>query len=797
MAILSLNGNFNYPVEIKQNLIVDGNAEFNNVIQHGSFNKNSGQYSFTSGENCEANSKYSFSAGNNSYTGANAIYSRSDGFQCSSYGEYSRSYGYNAAANSDRAFVWQGVETDNKYQSKGEGTFCINPEFPLGSEPICGFYIGDSCITEYISSHSAKRILKNPNVGDGAFEAPQEFVDNVFLSGPVTSKSQFTFSGDVFFNGNTYVENNSDINSTVSRAIASIEYARGIALSAVSNLSGYYPLENISEVDFEEMKNFSVPLHFLKSYVTSSINNPKAFYSNVEDDNFTIGGTNAATRDYTFSLASSASTHTLTSNNSFIGKNSFGTVEIIGRNVLSLSNTASADFRNGSLLLRETSNFNDTIEYMPATERFARGVATSGVYHILNDGNTYGNNSSVINTYNATSRFYGPVTFYNAVSLDSSAVANFIGGTLYIKSPSKNAMSENEPSTTKFTRDTALSAIDTFLRDGGEFSDKSELIFNGTLTFNTTADFRKSNDSEIFVKTKNIALKTSDVAASTKYVEDYITNTISTSALSVKKLITKGNESSSINDFTTTNKFLNENIYVSTMPITCDDTHAASCEYVNLKCGSMDAFDLFDVKFIDYILPQSSNWKMSGSVISKNEHPDAYAHIYNDMINGTQGKLNLGGSSNGITYYQAIDGHKIIPYNNTDMTKIKKYFSTTGVAWYYFIDTTPRSERIMLPRSKYGFNIFDVNENASIDLAKNIGTYIEPALPSHAHSFRVPRSADGEHGDSTAAHHGGSSTCSVINGTTDQVINSIYKVGATVQPPATKMFLYFYCGKKI
>ena len=43
MAILSLNGNFNYPIELKQSLTVDGKAEFNDAIQQGTNNGNAAQ----------------------------------------------------------------------------------------------------------------------------------------------------------------------------------------------------------------------------------------------------------------------------------------------------------------------------------------------------------------------------------------------------------------------------------------------------------------------------------------------------------------------------------------------------------------------------------------------------------------------------------------------------------------------------------------------------------------------------------------------------------------------------------
>jgi hypothetical protein len=784
MAILSLNGNFNYPVEIKQSLSVDGKSVFNDAIQQGSNNGNAAKYSFVTGDHCAADAEYSFSAGISSYAGPNAVYARVDGFQCSGYGAYSRSYGYNAMAESDRSFVWQGRQSDVPYSSKGTGTFCINPEYVAdggnSSIPVCGFYIGDYCITDYISSHSAMRILNNPNVGDGGFDAPQEFLDDVILSGPVSSNSQFEYTGDslLIISGDARVYSNNTIDSDASIIepyVASTQYARGVALSAITNVGKYYPMDNIESINFDEKKDFAVSLDFIRSYVASSVNDVETFYDN------TSGGGSVSTREYALNLATSASTYILPNDNAFTGKNSFGMVEITGRNSLSLSNVASADFRNGTVFVKEPGSINETLEYVPATERFARGVATSAVDFILKNGNTYGNSSSNINTYVASSRFRGPATFYTSVSLDSAAVANFDGGTLYVKEPSPYSMVAREPSTTLFTRNTALSAVNMLLKDGGAFSNASTVTFNGKAIFNKSVDFASPNGVEVDVKTQDIKKSGSTLAASTKYVEDYITNTISTSAVSVRNLILNGNEISKTNNFTTFNDFRGGDILVNTVDDTKEyDHYAASCEFVKSKVGSISMFDLFEMKYMDYRLPDTSKWKMAGSFVTKASCPNAYAHIYNDIIGLTQRTETVSGVR--IPYYLASDGHKIVMSSNKGF--LDTLFSRIGIAWYYILDTTPRSERIWLPRSTYNFNIS----------TSDVGAYIEPTLPTHTHSVSVPRSADGSHGDGSAAHHGGSSHCSSISLDTSGPSSNVYKSGATVQPPATKMFLYFYCG---
>ena len=509
----------------------------------------------------------------------------------------------------------------------------------------------------------------------------------------------------------------------------------------------------------------------------SSVNDAKTFYDS------TSSGGSVATRDYSLNLATSASTFILPLDNSFTGRNMFGTVVLTGRNSLLLdSPVTSADFRQGQVLIKEPST-NDTFAFTPATERFVRNVATSAVDSILNHGNTYGPNINTVNTYVAQSRFNSPSIFYSTISLGTAAVANFDSGTLYVKEPSPYSMVAREPSTTLFTRNTSLSAVNTLLRDGGTFSDASTVTFNGKAVFNKSVDFASPNGVEVDVKTQDIKKSGSTLAASTKYVEDYITNTISTSAVSVKNLILNGNEISKTNNFTTFNDFRGGDILVNTVDDTKEyDHYAASCEFVKSKVGSITMFDLFEMKYMDYRLPSNSKWKMSGSVVTKDECPNAYAHIYNDTVGITPSTETINGVQ--IPYYLASDGHKIVMSSNKSF--LDTLFSRTGIAWYYILDTTPRSERIWLPRSTYNFSIS----------TSDVGKYIAPALPSHTHKLNLKFSSSSSSGP--YPNHGGSNTCA--HGTDDLQTDGAswaggtIETGNTVQPPATKMFLYFYCG---
>ena len=152
----------------------------------------------------------------------------------------------------------------------------------------------------------------------------------------------------------------------------------------------------------------------------------------------------------------------------------------------------------------------------------------------------------------------------------------------------------------------------------------------------------------------------------------------------------------------------------------------------------------------------------------------------------------------GITvyYYIAEDGHKIC--SASEEGKINSIFTTTGVAWYYIIDTTNR--RFKLPRTQFGFT-------GIRDLP---GKYIEAGLPNITGTLWVNsaiRSAAGRGDLSTGCFYGdnlfnpnmdGGSHSN--NGYSLQHFDAsrsskVYGNSTTVQPNATQMYLYFYVGE--
>lgn len=140
-----------------------------------------------------------------------------------------------------------------------------------------------------------------------------------------------------------------------------------------------------------------------------------------------------------------------------------------------------------------------------------------------------------------------------------------------------------------------------------------------------------------------------------------------------------------------------------------------------------------------------------------------------------------------ITYYRAEDGHKIcLPDQESNIVAL---YESTGVAWYYILDT--ENKQFKLPRTKWDFN----------GLRDSVGGYVAPGLPNITGTFSGSKTASGgrsgafyKAGTVGGAYPSGTSTEGVVEGFSANLSNPTYQDGATVQPPATQMYLYFYVG---
>ena len=139
-----------------------------------------------------------------------------------------------------------------------------------------------------------------------------------------------------------------------------------------------------------------------------------------------------------------------------------------------------------------------------------------------------------------------------------------------------------------------------------------------------------------------------------------------------------------------------------------------------------------------------------------------------------------------ITYYLSDDGHKIcLPDQESNLVAL---YNTTGVAWYYILDTTNR--QFKLPRTKWGFT----------GIRSGVGGYVEAGLPNITGTMGEGLRAYNTTGAFYAvssykkAPVDGSYTSTNRAGFDASRSSSIYGNSDTVQPPATQMYLYFYVG---
>lgn len=113
------------------------------------------------------------------------------------------------------------------------------------------------------------------------------------------------------------------------------------------------------------------------------------------------------------------------------------------------------------------------------------------------------------------------------------------------------------------------------------------------------------------------------------------------------------------------------------------------------------AFQFFDTKITDYKLSNEEllGWALQGTYIYKEAlvgsrygYPDFYNKVIEEYNEATNTEI-----VNGVTVKVNSNGHKF--YDIADKNVIDEFFNTTGIAWFYGIDT--ENERIFLPRDKY------------------------------------------------------------------------------------------------
>lgn len=229
------------------------------------------------------------------------------------------------------------------------------------------------------------------------------------------------------------------------------------------------------------------------------------------------------------------------------------------------------------------------------------------------------------------------------------------------------------------------------------------------------------------------------------------------------------------------------------MPLNPTNQQIVNKEYVdNATADSGYHPDLFDHKWADHILndvqwlrADTFSWQDGG----------VYEAAYNHLADDISGKSLSSETVAGITvqFYLADDGHKICP--DSQASNVESIFAATGVAWYYIIDTV--NERFKLPRTKHGFT----------GLRDTVNNYVAPGLPNvkfrlsgiatHHGSTQATGMATAEYLSGLSYTGGGDAAFYIDKYAFDVKASndsSIYGNGATVQPPATQQYLYFYVG---
>ena len=120
--------------------------------------------------------------------------------------------------------------------------------------------------------------------------------------------------------------------------------------------------------------------------------------------------------------------------------------------------------------------------------------------------------------------------------------------------------------------------------------------------------------------------------------------------------------------------------------------------------GNMFKYQLFDIVQKDHVLAyeESQGFELLGSYVYKNAvagsrygYPDFYKKCLEEKEQGTETLVTLG--ENTITMYVNSNGHQF--FDIADKETVDTFYNSTGVAWFYGIDT--ENESIFLPRNDY------------------------------------------------------------------------------------------------
>lgn len=210
-------------------------------------------------------------------------------------------------------------------------------------------------------------------------------------------------------------------------------------------------------------------------------------------------------------------------------------------------------------------------------------------------------------------------------------------------------------------------------------------------------------------------------------------------------------------------------------------------------------YSLFDCKFSDHTLNNAS-WLRADTFTwyDGNVYVDAYEHLVQDVQNAPVESEIIEGVT--IYFYKCSDGHKVIGYDQYTDERVIHAYNSTGVAWYYILDTT--NKRFKLPRTKWGFKgVRNVVGNDIVESLPNIkGQLMVDPYNVNSNAFYGLSGAFYEittTGTFASYGNAGESTKNDVAIFDASRSSSTYQDNAPVQERGTQMYLYFYVGETV
>ena len=184
------------------------------------------------------------------------------------------------------------------------------------------------------------------------------------------------------------------------------------------------------------------------------------------------------------------------------------------------------------------------------------------------------------------------------------------------------------------------------------------------------------------------------------------------------------------------------------------------------------------LKDVSYLRADTFSWH-SGEI---------YVSAYDELVNEYDDVNSIEETEGDVTYKRTPSGYKIcLPDQETNISSV---YDTTGIAWYYILDT--ENKQFKLPRTKWGF----------VGLRNGVGNFVNESLPNITGTFgpggflTSTSGAFYNTGVPTGSNSGADNDAHVAAFNASRS-SSTYQDGAEVQQKATEMYLYFYVGNYV